>query len=365
LLVGFLASLSTALVLVLTRQWHERLSADAPGSGPQKVHEHATPRVGGVAIMVGFAVAIVAARLQLPPDNSGLAPPWFTGWLIVALFVPFLAGLVEDITKSFGARLRLIATFLGAALAYYFCDAALNRFDFPPLDALLASSPTARFVFTLFCVGAIANAYNLADGLNGLLAGLAMTSCSAMTWVAWQYGDQFLAVATGSLAAATLAFALFNFPRARLFAGDGGAYLLGSAISLFAILLCHRQSAVSPWFVFALVLYPFVDTSTAILRRLLAGRPIMAPDADHMHSLIARLLTARLGPTGRNLASAVIVVVSAITSLAALALHRETVALVLLCGALVAIFAVVYFILWRKVRTPSAVDTRQPMQPSS
>lgn len=362
LISAFLASLTLALALVLTRRWHERLTADAPGSGPQKLHATATPRIGGIAIAVGFALALVVARLQLPGGNQGAAPPWFTGWLIVALFIPFLAGLIEDVTKSFGARLRLLSTFLGAAVAYYFCDASLSRFDLPPLDALLASSVTARVVFTLFCVGAIANAYNLADGLNGLLSGLATAACVAMGWIAAMYGDQFLAIAAGSLAAAILGFLPFNFPRSRLFAGDGGAYFIGSAISLLAILLCHRNLQVSPWFAFVLVLYPFVDTSAAIVRRLLSGRPVMAPDAAHMHTLLARWMLAKVGPSGRNWASIVVVAVSALSAFAAVLLHRDTGALMVLCGAMMAIFAVCYILLWREVQAPLTEDVAPPLQ---
>mgnify|MGYP003772728207 FL=1 len=306
--------------------------------------------------MAGFALAVVAARVQLPADNGTNAPPWFNGWLILALFVPFAAGLIEDVTKSFGARLRLLATFVGAGIAYYFCEAALSRFAVPPLDALLAASPLAQFVLTLFCVGAIANAYNLADGLNGLLAGLAITACAAMSWVAWRHGDQFLMVATASLAAATTGFAIFNFPRARLFAGDGGAYLLGSAISLFAILLCHRHVDVSPWFVFALVLYPFADTTAAIVRRLATGRPIMAPDADHLHTLLAQRLVQRFGRVGRNLASAVIVCVSGVTAVLAVALHRDTAAMMMLCGFLAVAFAVAYLAIRPRAPAAAAAD---------
>lgn len=362
LISALLASTTIALVLVLTRRWHDRLTTDAPGSGPQKLHATATPRVGGLAIAFGFALALVVARLQLPGGDQGGAPRWFTGWLIVALFVPFLAGLVEDITKSFGARLRLVATFLGAGVAYYFCDASLSRFDVPPLDALLASSVTARLAFTLFCVGAIANAYNLADGLNGLLAGLATAACVAMGWIATQYGDQFLAVAAGALAAAILGFLPFNFPRARLFAGDGGAYFIGSAISLLAILLCHRNSQVSPWFALVLVLYPFVDTSAAIVRRLLSGRPIMAPDAAHMHTLLARWMVTKVGPGGRNWASLIVVAVSALSALVAVLLHRETGALMILCGAMTAIFAVCYILLWRQVQASLPEEDAPPLQ---
>ena len=171
IVIALVAAFVVAAVLVLTDPWHSSFSADSPGSGPQKLHQRPTPRVGGIAVMVGFVCATALARTQASADASANAPPWLTGWLILAIFVPFAAGLIEDVTKSFGARLRLLATFAGAGIAYVFCGAALNRFAVPPLDALLALHPWASFVLTLFCVGAIANAYNLADGLNGLLAG--------------------------------------------------------------------------------------------------------------------------------------------------------------------------------------------------
>lgn len=327
---------------MLSARWHRHFTSDAPGSGPQKLHDRATPRVGGLAIMVGFSLAVVVARVQSQAEFGTHAPPWLTGWFVLALFVPFAAGLIEDVTKSFGARARLLATFAGAAIAFFFCDANLTRFAIAPVDQILATSWPLQLVLTLFCVGAIANAYNLADGLNGLLAGLTITATLAMAWIARQFGDQFIAVAAGSLAAATAAFALFNFPRARLFAGDGGAYLAGSAIALLAILLCRRHADVSPWFVFVLVLYPFVDTTAAIVRRLLSGRAIMAPDADHFHSLLAARLQPRFGKASRNLASSIIVTVSGIGAALALPLHRNTAALVVLALALAAAYIVVY-----------------------
>lgn len=342
LVIALFAALVIAFLLVLTDPWHSSFSADAPGSGPQKLHERSTPRVGGIAIMIGFVVAMVLARVQAQADTGANVPPWLTAWLIVALSVPFAAGLVEDVTKSCGARLRLLASFAGAAIAYVFCGAALTSFAIPPLDALLALHPAVPFVFTLFCVGAIANAYNLADGLNGLLAGLAIAACAALAIVATVYGDPFMAIAPAALGAATLGFAVFNFPRARLFAGDGGAYLIGTAISLFAILLCRRHAEVSPWFAFALVLYPFVDTTVAIVRRIASRRPIMEPDADHLHTLLALRLSERFGSRGRNMGSVLIVLSAGLFIAAAVVLHKNTGALIALCAAYVVLHVWVY-----------------------
>lgn len=340
--IALIAAFVVALVLVLTDPWHSSFSADSPGSGPQKLHQRPTPRVGGIAVMAGFVLATAATRSQATIDTNADAPPWLTAWLVVAIFVPFAAGLIEDVTKSFGAKLRLLATFVGAGIAYVFCGAALTRFALPPLDALLALHPWISFVFTLFCVGAIANAYNLADGLNGLLAGLAISACAALAFVANQYADPYMAIAPAALGAATFGFALFNFPRARLFAGDGGAYMIGTAISLFAILLCGRHPEVSPWFAFVLVIYPFVDTTWAIVRRVVNRRPIMEPDADHLHTLLAVRLSDRVGSNGRNIASLLIVTTAGLFIFAGTIWHTNTGALVALCALFVALYVTVY-----------------------
>ena len=340
--IALISAFVVALLLVLTDPWHSKFSADSPGSGPQKLHQRPTPRVGGIAVMIGFVLATAATRSQALIDTGVNSPPWLTAWLVVAIFVPFAAGLIEDVTKSCGARLRLIATFAGAAIAYVFCGAALTRFEVPPLDALLALHPWVSFAFTLFCVGAIANAYNLADGLNGLLAGLAIAACAALASVASQYGDPYMVIAPAALGAATLGFALFNFPRARLFAGDGGAYMIGTAISLFAILLCGRHAEVSPWFAFVLVIYPFVDTTGAIVRRAVNRRPIMEPDADHLHTLLAARLTDLFGSNGRNIASVVIVTTAGLFIFAGTIWHTNTAALVVLCALFVGLYVTVY-----------------------
>lgn len=347
-ILAFLVSVCTALCLVATARLHRRWTADAPASGPQKLHREPVPRVGGVAIMLGFSLSLALARLQVNNDALPAQIAWVTAWIILALFVPFAAGLLEDLTKAVGARWRLLATFVGAAIAWYFCGAQLRHFAVPPLDAFVALHPLLSLVATIFCVGAIANAFNLADGLNGLLAGLSTVAAGALAFAAHAAGDPFLATATLALGAATAGFAVLNFPRARLFCGDGGAYLLGSAISLFAILLCARHSEISPWFAFALVLYPFVDTSAAIVRRIVRRKPIMEPDADHLHTLLARAMITRFGRTGHPIASALIVCAAGMLAVTAVSLRSSTVALVLLSLLGAAVYAVVYLALVRQ-----------------
>ena len=355
--IAVLASLFTAVLLVVSKKWHGRFSCDHAGSGPQKLHDGAVPRVGGVAIMVGFATSLLVAKVTLATGEQINAPVW----LLLALFVPFAVGLCEDVTQKFGPLSRLLATFAGASIAYFFCGAAIVRFDVPLVDALLALHPAVAFVFTLFCVGGIAHAFNLADGLNGLLVGLGMVASAAVGAVAYLTGDVFVMVAATSLVGAIGGFALLNFPRAWLFAGDGGAYLLGSALAIFSMLLCTRQPAVSPWFAFAVVLYPFTDTTYSIYRRWRAGRPIMSPDAEHLHSLLALRWKARYGERGRNLASIAVVTVSTIFVGVAVSAYSLTPVLV----SLAAIYALLYVIAYRLVSASIASERFDPASASA
>jgi UDP-GlcNAc:undecaprenyl-phosphate/decaprenyl-phosphate GlcNAc-1-phosphate transferase len=354
--IAVLVSLGTGVLLVVTKKRHARFSADHPGSGPQKLHAGVVPRIGGIAVMAGFSAALLIAKITLPMGEQIHAPVWF----ILALFVPFAVGLCEDLTQRFGPLSRLVATFWGASIAYFFCGASIVRFDVPIVDALLALHPAVAFVFTLFCVGGIAHAFNLADGLNGLVAGLSLMASIAIATVAYITGDVFVLVAATTLAGAVTGFALLNFPRAWLFSGDGGAYLLGSALAILAILLCRQQPIVSPWFAFILVIYPFTDTTYSIFRRWRAGRPIMSPDAEHLHSLLAQRWKTRFGERGRNLASVAIVAVSAAFVAVASLLFTYTSMLVVLA----ILYAVMYVVAYRLVSTSIALDSLRPLNSS-
>ena len=116
LAIAVIVSLFSAVLLVVTKKLHERYSADHAGSGPQKMHVGAVPRIGGVAIMLGFTAALLIAKITLLVGEQISAPIW----LILALFVPFAVGLCEDVTQKFGPLSRLLATFVGASIAYFF-----------------------------------------------------------------------------------------------------------------------------------------------------------------------------------------------------------------------------------------------------
>mgnify|MGYP000958471064 CR=1 FL=1 len=102
-------------------------------------------------------------------------------------------------------------------------------------------------------------------------------------------------------------------------------------------------------FAFALVLYPFVDTTYAIFRRWRQGRPIMSPDAEHLHSLLGQKLSQAHPSRGRNIASVLIVVASAAFTCVATRWMTNTVVLV----ALSATYFVGYVVCHRCLASPA------------
>jgi UDP-GlcNAc:undecaprenyl-phosphate/decaprenyl-phosphate GlcNAc-1-phosphate transferase len=290
LLVAFAVGIAVCLLLLVSRHWHLRFTGDSRLDLPQKIHSGEIPRIGGLAIVLGFVAGIVHETwFAATPAISEMT----ASVLLVALAPVALIGFAEDLTQRVVPPVRLYALGFGAAVAILLLELALDRINVPGLDHLFAYRGFA-VVFSIFaCVGA-ANAYNIIDGLNGLLAGVALISLAAIASVAAAVGDSTVLTLAALLGAATIAYVPFNWPRARLFAGDGGAYSLGFLIAALLLLLVSRNPTVSPWFGLTAAALPIWETVYSMWRRTRSGVGTMAPDQSHLHQLVrSRLLWTR------------------------------------------------------------------------
>lgn len=252
-------------------------------SGPQKFHDYPVARIGGLGILVGLAVALSGAW------RSGASPG--TVWTLLACSLPaLLVGFLEDVTKRVGVALRLGATMLSAAAAWFALDASIVRLDVAFLDWLLPFPPFA-FAITLVAVAGIANAVNIVDGYNGISGGVTIAVLASLAIVAARVGDVELVVLSVTLAMSVAGFFVWNFPRGRIFLGDGGAYTVGFLIAEIAVLLVARHPQVSPWFPLVLVAYPAWETLFSIYRKKFRrGHSPGQPDGLHFHMLVYKRL---------------------------------------------------------------------------
>ena len=289
LLLAGLTSVFVGHLIVRYEALHARWSHDPAHTGPQKFHSAPTPRIGGLGVMAGLFVS-GAALLAIEPVASSEQ----FGYLLLASLPAFLGGITEDVTKNVGTLTRLLLTMLAAAFGVWLLGAVIPRLEIPGFDTLLKWAPFA-IAFTMFAVGGVANAINIIDGYNGLAAGHAVIVLAAMAWVSALVGDDLLFTSALAMIGALLGFLAWNYPKGRIFLGDGGAYVLGFWLAELSVLLVVRHPEVSAWFPMLLLVYPIFETLFSMYRRkVIQGQSPGLPDRLHLHQVIyMRLRRAR------------------------------------------------------------------------
>jgi UDP-N-acetylmuramyl pentapeptide phosphotransferase/UDP-N-acetylglucosamine-1-phosphate transferase len=286
-LAAFAASVAVSLLIVLSQKWHGGLSHDHDLNGVQKVHTTAVPRIGGLAVVAGLLLGLMVFRAFNP---KAMQASYFDNiLLLLAASLPaFVAGIIEDMTKRVSVKARLAATALSAVIASAVLGATVTELDLWGVDALLAITPFAVFVTAVVVAGG-SNAINIIDGFNGLSGSTIVFMAAGLSAIALQNGDMFVAVLGVLGIGATIGFLALNYPRGKLFLGDGGAYFLGFWVSEMAVLLLVRNQAVNAWQVLAVCAYPVIEVLFSIYRRrVIQNVSPGAPDALHLHTLVYR-----------------------------------------------------------------------------
>jgi UDP-N-acetylmuramyl pentapeptide phosphotransferase/UDP-N-acetylglucosamine-1-phosphate transferase len=276
---GFFISAILCHLIIRYQRFHSHFTAD-PSIGTQKFHELDTPRVGGLAIYISLIMMWLTTH-DTNHTGSSLVP------LFLICLPVFIMGLLEDVTKKVGVKLRLIAAMGTGVLAFIFCDAKILRIDIPFIDQYLSLIYISA-IFSIVAIAGLSNAYNLIDGFNGLASMVGIIALSAIAYIALQVGDQVIMFQSLAMIAALLGFFIWNYPRGLIFLGDGGAYLVGSYIAILSVLLVFRHQEISPWFALMVNAYPITETLFTIFRRLIFKRNPGLPDATHLHTLIYR-----------------------------------------------------------------------------
>ena len=276
--VGFVVTLTASVLIVLTKRWHGPFTFDT-SVGPQKFHHAPTPRIGGLAVFMGFWAA---AGMTPQPVRPLLVAVGVSGILA------FAAGLGEDLSKRIPATPRLCATMLSGLLFCVMTGYSVTRLEIVFLDSLLALH-VVSIAFTVFAVSGLANAVNIIDGFHGLASGSVIIMMSAFAVVAWTVGDHELVMLATAAAAVLLGFLLVNFPYGYVFLGDGGAYFSGFVLGTVGVMLPMRNPEVSVWVSIVILAYPVVETMYAIFRKTVRhGHRPTSPDKVHLHMLLHR-----------------------------------------------------------------------------
>jgi UDP-N-acetylmuramyl pentapeptide phosphotransferase/UDP-N-acetylglucosamine-1-phosphate transferase len=217
-------------------------------------------------------------------------------FFILATLPVFFGGLIEDVTKKVSVSHRLVFSVLSSALAIWLLGAVIDHTDIPYFDEALVWGPIA-VAFTILSISGACNAMNIIDGFNGLSSGYAMTALIALIAVAFQVNDHLVLSLAVTLLASLLGFLCWNWPKGKIFMGDGGAYLVGFSLAELCIILLYRNESVSPWFTASIMAYPIFETLFSMFRRkFLNNSKTGQPDAEHLHQLIFKKLVLKGKP---------------------------------------------------------------------
>jgi UDP-GlcNAc:undecaprenyl-phosphate/decaprenyl-phosphate GlcNAc-1-phosphate transferase len=274
--LGYLAVLGGSLLLSLVlvplalRFALRRQVLDHPGG--YKTQDAPVPYLGGVAMLLAFAAAVLVAALVRPPV-AGLDELAIILGTAVAMA---LVGLLDDL-RGLGVVVRLVAM-VGAGLALWFGGTGVLLFGEPWLDGAI----------TVLWVVGITNAMNLLDNMDGLSAGVAAIAATTFFAVAALNGQYLVAGLSIALVGCAVGFLRHNRPPARIYMGDAGSLFLGVMLAALGIRL--RLDAGPPIAVFVPIIalsVPIFDTALVTVSRTLAGRSPLQGGADHAsHRLV-------------------------------------------------------------------------------
>ena len=288
---GTLSMLVTPAVRAMAIQ----LGAVDRGGG-RRVHEGRVPRLGGVALLVAGAGALLLAQalgigvLDLL-DSYG----WRLGWLAVGSVLVLLLGSLDDV-RGVGPAAKLAWQTLAALIAVhggYGFHALTNPFS----GGVLWLGPLGSLL-TVAWIVVVTNAFNLIDGLDGLAAGTGLIAAVTLFLVALSEDRPDAAVMAVTLAGVLAGFLRFNFAPASIFLGDAGSLLLGYLLSVLSIQSLQKGPTAVVVLVPILTLgLPILEAAVTVARRWLVDgiASVFRADREHIHH---RLLA--LGMTHRR-----------------------------------------------------------------
>ncbi len=306
ILFGSLTVAITCILILTTKKYHINYTSNSL-PGPQKIHNDRTPRIGGFCLLLGM----LAQFFYVKNTDTSL----FLLFIICSL-PAFLSGFIEDLTNKIKPQLRLCACFITSFLIIFLTDTHIRSIGFILIDHYLSIDYIA-FTITVLSIVALTQAVNIIDGLNGLSLGTSLLILFAIYSIANLTNDQLIVNQSLLLIFLVLVLLLFNFPNAKIFLGDGGAYLIGSFLSCYVILLSQRSDVISPFASLLIIIFPIYELFRSMLRRIFdKNKNPFQPDSKHFHSLIFKLIKrySSMKPKFINPVSSILVLCLPLTS---------------------------------------------------
>lgn len=292
--------IASAIISFLAAQLMLRLSHKYkiyPGIRERDVHTTPTPRLGGVAIVLGVGAAFGLATV-LPAFDRVFVDPLPVIGMSIAIVLMAIVGILDDL-YDIDWLTKLGAQLIAAGVMAWSGIQIVSL----PFGGIILLSPTMSLILTVFAVVLVMNAINFIDGLDGLVAGVSLIAGTVFFIYSYilavgpghQNYFNLATLLTASLCGALIGFLPVNWHPAKMFMGDSGALVIGliMAGSTISVTGTVDPGTVDPkQFIpafiplaipLAVLLIPLLDFGLAVTRRLANGKSPFTADRKHLH----------------------------------------------------------------------------------
>jgi UDP-N-acetylmuramyl pentapeptide phosphotransferase/UDP-N-acetylglucosamine-1-phosphate transferase len=252
--------------------------------GGRHVHKGFVPRLGGMALFVGF----IFSQVYFAIDFFSISSISSTYLLLVfSITLMFVLGLIDDLVNV-NANIKFVVQLLVAIILVWRTDVRILSFN--GLLGIDELPLVASYIYSIVLVVFLINAFNLIDGLDSLSATLGICVFSGFLYLFVlneMHVETFLCV---SAIGALLGFWFYNKPPARIFMGDSGTLFIGLLLAYCAVRVSNigldSIGTVNPVIAMSVLVYPAIDTLRVFTNRIMTGRSPFSPDRNHIHHLL-------------------------------------------------------------------------------
>jgi len=320
---ALLISLFILSIVILFTKKYQFFIDNSNSKKPQNFHDKPTPRAGGIGILSGILLLLTI------PFGLKFLP---------SILLAFISGIFEDFHNSLSPKLRLLLQLLAAISAVILTNSVVTY-----LGLNISIPYWLGVIFSVFAIVGMMNAINIIDGFNGLASGTILLILTSFAFIASHHNNNDILSIIFITSGTTMGFFILNFPKGKIFLGDGGAYLLGFIVAIIGIYLASTYEDISPWYIIAIFIYPVWEVLFSIGRRVLFGRSALQADANHLHTLIYKHITKN-NPLTTLFVLSVILPFMAIATL----YHNHSITNILVSCSFIFCYCLLYYHLYKK-----------------
>ena len=277
-LLAFVTALGIAFALTpVVKSFAFKIGAVDVPKDSRRMHKSPIPRVGGLAIYLGFLVSVLVFGNMTSELQA----------ILLGSVVLILLGVVDDVV-ALSPKIKFVGQ-IAAAIIVMVAGVRIEVLSNPFGSGYFHLGMLSYPITLVWIVGMI-NAVNFIDGLDGLACGVSSIAALTVFTIALLVSEPYVAIIMAALTGACFGFLPYNMNPAKIFMGDTGSMFLGYMLAVMSINGLFKLYAIISFVVPFLILgLPIFDTAFAIIRRLLKGQSPLQADRGHIHHRLVDL----------------------------------------------------------------------------